>query len=307
MRNKKLEYICKKTQEELHKYVEKELKETYSNVISEKGFVYAAGDVPLLLVAHMDTVHKSKPQIIKYVGNFVSSPDGIGGDDRCGVYAILEIVKRHKCSVLFTEGEEIGGVGATCFIRSNISKQLDFNYIIELDRQGKNDAVFYDCDNPEFTKFICEGGVWKENLGSFSDISIIAPALRCAAVNLSCGYYKAHTKDEYVDLQELYMCIENVCKLIERTKETDKFEYIESVKYFDFLGKGGYYQDSIYGNCEYRLYGVCFINTDDKEDYEEYYATSEIEALGYWAQDYPDMYARNVLAIDCFGVDNYVI
>ena len=308
MRNKKFEYICRKTQSELHTYAEKKLKEIYAEVISERGFVYAKGDVPLLLVAHMDTVHKSTPQTIEYIGDVVSSPNGIGGDDRCGVYAVMEIIKKHKCSVLFTEDEEIGGIGAACFIKSPKANELSFNYIIELDRQGKNDAVFYDCDNAEFTKFICGDGTWKEKMGSFSDISIIAPRLKCAAVNLSCGYYKAHTKEEYVNLKELEMCIVNVCKLIERTKESDKFEYIESANYFNFFENwGGYKSETFKADEGCALYGISFVNAEWKEDYEEYYASSEAEAIGFWAIDYPDVPSRDILAVDCFGVDSYVM
>ena len=35
--------------------------------------------------------------------------------------------------------------------------------------------------------------------GSFGDISILAPYLKTAAVNLSAGYYNAHRKHELID------------------------------------------------------------------------------------------------------------
>ena len=89
-------------------------------------------------------------------GRYLMSPQGIGGDDRCGVYMILQIINEVRCHVLFCEDEETGGNGARAFAGSGI--QMDVNYIVEMDRRGNNDAVFYDCSNPEFTEFVCAFG-----------------------------------------------------------------------------------------------------------------------------------------------------
>lgn len=106
--------------------------------------------MPVLLVAHLDTVHNELPHIIcrSEDGRYIMSPQGIGGDDRCGVYIILQIISEVRCHVLFCEDEETGGQGAKAFERSGI--QIDVNYIVEVDRRGNNDAVFYNCDNPKF-------------------------------------------------------------------------------------------------------------------------------------------------------------
>ena len=148
--------ICKMNQTNLKKYVTKQLEHTHDIILTGDGYVYAKGDFPVLLVAHMDTVHKNLPTIISYNSKLqtISSPNGIGGDDRCGIYMVLEIVKYFNCSVLFTEDEELGGVGAEKFIKTKIASELEFNYMIEFDRANANDAVFYECDNPEFEEFI---------------------------------------------------------------------------------------------------------------------------------------------------------
>ncbi|MBO6179870.1 MAG: hypothetical protein J6O04_11890 [Selenomonadaceae bacterium] len=44
----------------------------------------------------------------------------------------------------------------------------------------------------DFKNYITLKG-YRTAFGSFSDISVIAPALDVAAVNLSSGYYYAHT------------------------------------------------------------------------------------------------------------------
>ena len=76
--------ICKQTQADLKQYVINKLQTTHGKVIADDGYVYAQGSFPVLLVAHMDTVHKNLPSNIMYdpVTMTVSSADGIGGDDQ---------------------------------------------------------------------------------------------------------------------------------------------------------------------------------------------------------------------------------
>lgn len=228
-------YLCMYDQEILKEHlVEELLKSGYSEVISDYGYVYAKGEIPVLLTAHMDTVHTKKVKDFyeyydkKENRHIISSPQGIGGDDRCGIYMILEIIKTHKCSVLFCEDEEIGGVGSNKFCKTEYLKDLSgLKYLIELDRANKNDAVFYDCENDDFTKFITENTGYEEEWGSFSDISNLSPACGVASVNLSCGYYNAHTTSEYVVVEEMKRTIETVKSLLE--VECEPFEYIESL------------------------------------------------------------------------------
>ena len=217
--------ICMMTQKEVKEYMHGYLKDNGYEPVSEEGFVYAKGDVPVLLTAHMDTVHKETCRDIVEVNGKISSPQGIGGDDRCGIFMIMNIIKELHCSVILCEDEEIGMVGASKFTRSDYADDVNVNYIVELDRKGVNDAVFYSCDNKEFTEFVCDTTGFKESYGSFSDISTLAPALKTAAVNLSCGYYNAHTVQEYVLYDEMMDIIEAVKVLIKT--ESEHFEYVK--------------------------------------------------------------------------------
>ena len=305
MMNKNFEKLCAMSQKELKTYVSQELYKMYDNVYIGDGYVYAQGTFPVLLVAHLDTVHKELPNPILYdmVKGAYHSPKVIGGDDRCGVYMILKIIKKYDCSVLFCEDEEKGCIGAKKFADTDLIKELDFNYAIELDRKGKNDAVFYDCDNPEFEEFITKE-FFETAYGSFTDICTVAPVIGCAAVNFSCGYYSAHTDKEYVVMSEMEKVIEETCKLLERTTKEDKFEYIEA----QYKGYGWYYNsysnysdgyDGWYGNGYYSSNNSTSSWYDDDDDFDDYYyyliefydnkgksqwfetfASSEAEAIG---------------------------
>lgn len=219
-----IEMILKLSQADLKDALAKELQNNGYTVTSKDGFLYAPGSVPVLLVAHFDTVHQCAPEIICYSNDrrYIMSPQGIGGDDRAGVYMILQILQQTKCYVLFCEDEEIGGIGASKFIKSNIP--LPVYYIIEVDRQGDNDAVYYQCDNPEFTTFVDEFGFQSAH-GSFSDISIIAPHYGIAAVNISSGYYNAHRTHEYIDMNAVQ---HNIARIVEMVNaEYGPFKYID--------------------------------------------------------------------------------
>ena len=236
--------LCRPTQDALKVLLPHKLFEAgYTDVVVDDGYIYAKGTVPVLLTAHMDTVHKTPViDFYEYVdekGNhIISSPQGIGGDDRCGIYMILEIIKEYKCSVLFCEDEENGGIGSRKFCKTEFINELsELSYLIELDRANANDAVFYDCYNPDFTKFITDNTGYKNDLGSFSDISTLAPACGVAAVNLSCGYYHAHTLEEEVNVEEMLNTIEVVKKLL--AVECERFEYIE--KKYGGYGYSGWY------------------------------------------------------------------
>ena len=59
--------IAKMSQGKLKKYLKDKLKAVYDKVICEDGFLYAKGNIPILLTAHLDTVHKKISQTISTV------------------------------------------------------------------------------------------------------------------------------------------------------------------------------------------------------------------------------------------------
>ena len=106
---KNLEDFIKPTQDELFK----KLSGIYEGAVGIAGsFILVKGEAPIMLVAHLDTVHKEPVKDIctSADGNILMSPQGIGGDDRCGVYALVKSYERSpvKPYLLFTTDEETG-------------------------------------------------------------------------------------------------------------------------------------------------------------------------------------------------------
>ena len=321
MRNKRLfEKIVRKTQSELKDWLNQQLIASGYQTINKDGFLYAAGSIPVMLIAHMDTVHKTPVYEVCWNNNYnvAMSPQGIGGDDRCGVYMILRTIRELQCHVLFCEDEEIGAVGADKFIRSNIKPMV--NFLIEFDRRGSNDAVFYDCDNEDFIDLLEKYG-FSEEFGSFSDISVIAPALKVAAVNISSGYYDCHTRYESVNMMEMHTNVDRIVALIKDNK--DKFfKYIPAVHTFrskysttygnstnwrNYYGYGGWYDDEEdeFSNTRYDTYG---------NSYSSGYLTSRNTNNNWkWIMPLPrkklsvltvdDEYSVEEEEAECFGID----
>lgn len=246
-RDTRFEELCRLPQKELKNH----LKQRY-NMESGDGYLYHKGTIPILLTAHMDTVHSKSVATIVYANGTISSDEGIGGDDRCGIYMIENIIDEFDCSVLFFEDEETGSVGAKKFIKTKLAAELKgaFKYCIELDRAHDKDCVFYDCDNKAFTEYITGKEYWTKATGTWSDCCAIGPELDCAIVNLSCGYYKAHTTDEYVVLSEMYEAIDKIKTLLLNDVDNAEMYKYEKRKYtytpYSYWDRDDYYFDDDY-------------------------------------------------------------
>lgn len=329
--------LLKKTQKEMKTYLKYTMEYYYEkqNIIDEDGFLYIRGKNPVCLTSHMDTTPtvsgikrtpvtdwyedtKTEDDVTHHV---ISSPQGIGGDDRCGIWTILNILKEtdFRPYIVFCEDEEIGCVGSNKFSKTKWCEELEnCKFIIEIDRRGNNDAVFYDDINYDFHDWVQEATGYKENFGSCSDISYLCPACGRSGVNLSSGYYNEHTLEEYIVPEETLRTKEAVIKLIEEAvkEETESFEYKEhkyssygfgryssyyNYDYDDWYGynyegyssKKSYYDDedsSMYAYIQYLE-----INGEENEEIAE--GNTKLECIANFLIDHPDVCCNDILDI----------
>ena len=242
---KTFEQLASLSQASLKKVLSHFLKKHYSKVIETKDYIYTEGEIPVALVAHMDTVFKFPPQEIFFDErhNVMWSPQGLGADDRAGVFAIIQIIRSGlRPHVIFTTDEEKGAIGAMKLAKLDCPFS-NLKYLIQLDRRGSNDCVFYDCDNKEFIDYIENFG-FIFNYGSFTDISELCPAWGVAGVNLSVGYRDEHSELEILFVGQLLDTIDKVKKMLNQVKNAPIFKYIPSpyrtaVDWYNW-GKGVY-------------------------------------------------------------------
>ena len=181
----------------------------------DDGYIWAPGDIPVMLIAHVDCI--SRPETIFHdsEADVFWSPDGLGADDRAGVWGILHLVEKgYRPSILFTNGEESGGWGARAASRGLVHAIGDVRVLVEIDRCGAMEAVYYDCGSNALRDWTEKVG-FRERWGTFSDISILGPSWDIAAVNLSAGYYREHSPVEYLVVDDLMKTLVAVERLLQ--------------------------------------------------------------------------------------------
>lgn len=288
--------LCK-SQDELHKWVYDFVCDYYNRTYihnDTSAYTFVEGKLPILLVAHMDTVHKTVPTkntICVSDNGTIMTPYGIGGDDRCGIYIIAKLIMMgYKPSVLFVRDEEIGGLGTKAFVNSRFMKLKvwkKIKYMVEFDRKGDNDCVFYDNDNKDFIDYIESFG-WVYDWGSYSDIADLGPATNIASVNLSSAYWEAHLNNTYINMVCLNKIVDRAVELIKDLPKAKFFKHVEKEytynKYYDYFGKDDkkskYLDDDFYDDDDAvaREYGYIYdhekktyVKLKEYNDYEDIY------------------------------------
>ena len=268
------------TQTEVKKCMSSYLRKIYPEVIETKDYIYAKGVAPVALVAHMDTVFSEPVKNLYYdqKKNVMWSSDGLGADDRAGIFAILQILKSGlRPHVVLTTDEEKGCLGAEKLAEIPCPFE-NIKYVIELDRRGFCDCVFYDCDNDEFVEYVESFG-FIENWGTFSDISELCPKWQIAGVNLSVGYENEHSYAEVLHVNALFKTIERVKKMItsSMSEEVPVFKYIPVIYSYDwFLHK--------YGKSTY----ACKCCGKDFPELNIYMAKGKDNSVGYYCSECAD-------------------
>lgn len=189
-------------------------------------------------VAHMDTVHKITGHGIGIitVGHRVTGLNcvtmeqtGIGGDDKCGIYAALQCLERlPACKAAFFVDEEVGCQGSS---RAELEFFKDCRFILQADRRGGGDWVSdisgY-LGSKEFQKavkpFLKRHG-YKPCSGMMSDVMELRDnKVGVSAANMSAGYHNPHFANEFIDLKQLDNCIEMMVAI--STHLTEPFPFV---------------------------------------------------------------------------------
>lgn len=263
---KLFERLVSLTQDELKLVMGKYVRSTYGkeNSIVTKDYIVGIGNIPVALVAHMDTVFDKPVEHLYYdqKKGVMWSPEGLGADDRAGIFSIIKILQSgYRPSVIFTTDEESGGEGA-----EKLGKRKcpipNLKYMIELDRRGKDDCVFYDCYNPDFIEYVEQFG-FNEQYGSFSDISFLMGDWSVCGVNLSIGYEDEHTYCETLHISSMLETITKVKNMLEVANVAPKFKYdeLDYSKYLSTWYRGRYEDGQHCAGCnklfcEYDLFPV---------------------------------------------------
>jgi hypothetical protein len=178
-------------------------------------YVYVDRGAPITLVAHVDTLPRKKGFALDTSHKNVITTKGggiLGADDRAGCFALFALADCY-CNLLFTNYEEIGGIGAQAAAEDLEQHMLDngVRLMVELDRKGCNEYVTYSYNTPPEIHAYAQSYGYVESQGSYSDI---AEFYSIPAINVSCGYYHQHTDHERLHVDELYLSIDRVKRML---------------------------------------------------------------------------------------------
>lgn len=193
-------------------------------------------------VSHMDEVHDRRHGLILTVGGGIIEgrnasdyqPEGIGADDKNGIWVCLQLLARFEvCKLAFFVSEERGCVGSC---QCDMSFFDNARFVLQCDRKGSHDFV----DNAAGVELSTEE--WRNAIGlddygyaahdgGMTDVMELKElGLKVCCANMSCGYYNPHSDEEVTVLAELQNTY-NLCEHIFETM-TDVYphEYLEPVK-----------------------------------------------------------------------------
>lgn len=209
-----------------------------------------------LLSAHMDTVGGADDiavlNLMYYSNGIIQGLGNIGADDKVGIFIILKLLEEYdNLSFAFTVEEETGSVGANSLSNvygDEISKCL---YGIIIDRRGDSDIIGSKNDYcvREFEEDILSiVSGYKVTMGSISDADVYNEYISC--INISCGYYKPHTADEYViwrDVLKTYHAVKTIITRINKKYAVPvKTPIVKYMSKKEYSGSEYGYYDSYY-------------------------------------------------------------
>jgi putative aminopeptidase FrvX len=206
----------------------------YEYTVDEQENIYITKGVSEaypLFVAHTDTVHRVNEnlRIKEYIHNDgrhvdalalrgydmeTNQPSGCGGDDKCGVYLALEMLDTlENVKVALFISEEIGCVGSRGAVKTNPEFFSNVGYAIQYDSPEGNSLsstlmgeYLFEGSNVFTDKvggLIREHGITKWERHPFTDVYSLMEAFDFCCLNLAAGYYRYHTRDEYVIVDDV--------------------------------------------------------------------------------------------------------
>lgn len=210
--------------------------DVHGNIYVEKGH---DGTYPCV-VAHMDTVHDITTGGLApiHFGDKVGGWNiekmeqaGIGGDDKCGVYAAIRCLDAlPACKAVFFVDEERGCRGSRACVMDFFD---DARFVLQADRRGTDDWVeningdlgsseFQDAVRPIRTKY----GYKTCMYGMMTDVQALRDRnVGVSVANMSAFYFSPHSSREIIDLSGLEKVTEMMIEICSTLTERYPFVY----------------------------------------------------------------------------------
>ena len=209
------------------------------------------------IVAHLDQVQeRHSKDFLAYEAEDIiigfspkhKEQQGLGADDKVGLWIGLKCLQKFDAIKLaFFVGEEIGCKGSS---EADMAFFDDCRFVIEPDRKGHNDLITQIGWTPlcsdEFLKDIgYKKYGYNETDGMMTDIETLKDnGLAISCINLSCGYYKPHTDQEFVYKPAVSNCLDFVEHIIKTCKKV--YPHVDDTSRYERQNYYGDFYDEFY-------------------------------------------------------------
>jgi hypothetical protein len=176
------------------------------------------GWVPILFACHLDTVHRDAGhQNIRATGGTIYCGDGncLGADDGAGIWLMLKMIEaRVPGTYLFHLDEECGCRGSRGIVEHHGDWLSQFKRAISFDRPGTTDVIthfagvrgcrdrFAEDLSVKLSSRLSGYALTRCNSGGLTDVRHYV-GLIPECTNLSAGYHRQHSPDEWLDTRYL--------------------------------------------------------------------------------------------------------
>ncbi|MCF8346832.1 MAG: hypothetical protein K9G38_06440 [Bacteroidales bacterium] len=159
-----------------------------------------------MLCAHTDTIFTHAPENFSMQKGRLACKDkgiGLGADDRNGCYLLHQVMLQKPSDFIFGifDLEEQGCIGSNSFNMFTIQEFVSI--LIELDRKGNSDFALYGYENEDLYKLLETFPNYHVDIGSVTDVAILAEQSNICCFNLSVGFYKQHSEKEFTLVRDV--------------------------------------------------------------------------------------------------------
>lgn len=231
-----VEFICNWLQENNIEYYIDDMLNIYATKQTDDDVEYFP-----CVIAHTDTVHglnqinvreemlenaqgEIKPSLKAYDNH--GEPTGIGGDDKAGVFACMQVLlDLPNVKAAFFVAEETGCHGshkADPEFFTNVGYAIQFdapeNWMVSENCWGQQlfdrESEFFETCNNILTESMSEDLEYL--IHPYTDVYSLRGKFDFSCINISIGYYDYHSRNEYVVIEDVFNGIEMGKKMIEK-------------------------------------------------------------------------------------------
>lgn len=224
-------------EEQIKSFILEKVKDIPMQVVTDQignlFFIKGTAESYPCVAAHLDEVHLPCERDIVVDGDVIYAVDkanervGCGADDKNGLWMIIQLLRTEPVLkvALFVLEEKVSDdiLGCRGARACDLSFFDDVRYILEIDRKGASDVVQIGKDDtllcpadfiPE--SILSQYGYQMVKGGKTDVVELKMRGLGIPVCNIGCGYYNAHTSEEYTVFSELTHALRFVQEILKK-------------------------------------------------------------------------------------------